>query len=746
MQKRRAITKLQVILLIDIIVISLAAAAYLQIYPQFTQTANTGDSLKPPDFTVSNLVITPSEFKLGESASLNATITNIGDVAGDYTIELKVNGESVDTATGNLEGGDHTSVMLPVTGSDVGEYTVEFGDASGAFTILPADENPNARPAQLSIRDLVVTPNEAWTGGDVSVSFKMSNTGGTSGPLNVAVTVDGVLVYEQNYTVLPGRTIPTTVKVTAGALGWHSVKVNNLQSGFTVVPEGKHTLTLHCYGKIQVNADVTIDGIPYKTPVDQLLTAGTHTISVPNTDPTGTYPFIYWGDFASVGSTRTINLQDRIDLNAYYEGGSSCPSLYYWNGKENVYVAEISNGGWLGYIGYINRDGTTTFVGGNPWDHAKISSTQLVPRQINGSNYFDITLTQRWNEIIYLDAAYMLAVDHPVGTDAYASLANYMNPVYSDTVYTTNAYTIHPPLSAVNEKGQNVLSYISEIDGVFSPGTSGTESPAWNNLQWNRLTLDLGDLSQAEQIKLVINGIVDWGPAETYYEWLAKFDAAVAQGLLADGTPVTPPPYLEVMDASGNWIRVSADAMPIPADYVARTFAVNLTGIFPAGLTDYQLRINNFWNVTYDYIGVDTSNQAPTTIQRINPIANLTTLYDTPSAATGNFTKLGDVTPLVLEADNMYVIGRQADQIQLLFPSDGLEPPAPGMIRDYFVFVADWFKDIDGNWGYGFPFTVDPLPFIGMSGFPYTSAESYPYDEAHLAYLREWNTRVINPP
>ena len=40
-----------------------------------------------------------------------------------------------------------------------------------------------------------------------------------------------------------------------------------------------------------------------------------------------------------------------------------------------------------------------------------------------------------------------------------------------------------------------------------------------------------------------------------------------------------------------------------------------------------------------------------------------------------------------------------------------------------------------------------------MSGFPYPltdtayfPAEAYPSDSAHLAYLAEWNTRVVTPP
>jgi len=33
-----------------------------------------------------------------------------------------------------------------------------------------------------------------------------------------------------------------------------------------------------------------------------------------------------------------------------------------------------------------------------------------------------------------------------------------------------------------------------------------------------------------------------------------------------------------------------------------------------------------------------------------------------------------------------------------------------------------------------------------MSGFPYLPSESYPYDDAHLAYLEQYNTRVIESP
>jgi hypothetical protein len=205
---------------------------------------------------------------------------------------------------------------------------------------------------------------------------------------------------------------------------------------------------------------------------------------------------------------------------------------------------------------------------------------------------------------------------------------------------------------------------------------------------------------------------------------------------------------MEVKDANGNWIRVPQDKqLPIPSDYSARTFAVDLTGLFPTGVSDYQIRLTNFWNVTFDYVGIDTSSQENIIVQKISPTATLDQVWDTQSTASGSFTRYGDVTQLVSAADDMFVIGRQGDRVLLKFPTANLAPVPEGMERDYFLFVAAWFKDPPGNWGYGFEYTVDPLPFMGMSGFPYPMAnESYPYDAAHLAYLWEYNTRVIQAP
>ena len=467
--------------------------------------------------------------------------------------------------------------------------------------------------------------------------------------------------------------------------------------------------------------------------------------------------FASWSDGETTASI-SFTLNGPLILVATYNlisGYASCPSLYTWNGTGYAYVTDVSNAGWLGYIGYMTNSGTIVNVGGNPWDNVKLNPNLMAVKNIDGTNYYDMTLFQQADELFYLDAAYLLVVDHPAGTQVYSSVTNYLNQGINDQIYTVNQTSITSPVSATyvwepsgtTAKGENVLPQISKIDGVFTPGNSGLLSPLWNNINFNQLTLNLGNLSNASQIKLEINGIVDWGTPQQYDNWIAQFNAAAAQGLVANGTQITPPSIMEIKYPNGTWVPVPQDRqMPIPSDSNPRTFVVDLTGLFPAGLSDYQIKILNSWNVTYDYIGVDTTTQQNITIQKISPIATLSQVWTSNSTSSGNFTRYGDVTALVQSADNQFVIGRQGDEVTLDFPISNLTAPAPGMVRDYFFFVACWFKDPPGGWGYGFSFTVDPLPFMGMSGFPYTTAESYPFTPANLAYLKTYNTRVIPPP
>ena len=736
----RAITKLKAILIIDILIVASAAGVYLYLQAE-------GLIVTPPqqaEFTITNLTVTPQEADIFEPVQITVNVTNIGGEQGEYIANLTINGLIEENQTILLGPGNSTLAEFTLFKDKEGTYTIEIADLTATLTL----NLPPPTASKIVLSKLSTNPREIWPNQTLTTTATATNIGQETDVLAVLLTVDGSPVDRKTIQLEAKESTTIEFTYTATTEGKHKITVNSLTGTFDVVPEGYHTAHITYSGGGSDLVPITLNGKKYNMPFVGLLPVDEYTISTadPFTTDTAVFEFDHWSNGAT-NPTTTFTLDSNLLLIATYNlisGFACCPSLFYWNGTDYVYVTEVSNAGWLGYIDYIDKNGEIVFGGGNPWDTIKLDSTQITPRSSAEGDYYDVKLYQRWDEIFYLDAAYMMVVDHPADVDVYSTMVNYVNQAYPSEIYTVSKDNMKTPVSAINEHGANVLPLIQQLDGVFTPGSNGLVSPAWNDIDLNQLTLDLGDLSDAEEVKLVIHGMIDWGPAEPYYTWIDGFKEAFAEGLVLAGTQLYPAPYMEVLDASGNWLRVPEDRqMPTPSDYVPRSFAVDLTGLFPSDVSDYKIRITNFYNVTFDYIGIDTTSQADINVQRINGDAVFEAIFFSPSYSSGDFTKHGDVTQIVSEGDDMFVIGRQGDQVSLRFPTAGLEPLGDGMERDYFMFIACWFKDPPGNWGYDFDFTVDPLPFRSMSGFPYPDTESYPNDDAHIEYLNEYNTRTV---
>ncbi|MFZ7138423.1 MAG: CARDB domain-containing protein [archaeon] len=733
----------------------------------YSVSANAPEA-QPAAFEITDLTVNPSLVTDNEVVQISAKVTNVGEITGDYTVNLKIDGTTQDSVTVTLPGQASETASFEVSKPISGTYNVDVNGLSSSFTVeglTPASENTY-------IHGLTVSPYEVWGGETVTIKAKADNLANEQSTLHVRIKIEGQSETIQTYTLEPSETdllIELTVtapdEATEGKTTGYKVELinvanqtNKLTGYFQVAPDGYHTLSINRSGGGSTPMIFTLDGVTYESPYSALKPVGDYEISTDEIVELehGVVEFSHWNDGVT-DETRTLTLDRHLSVLANYiviSGYASCPSLYFWNGEDYTYTTEVSNAGWLGYIDYITDEGDIVFGGGNPWDHVKLDQANLATKNdANIGEYFDLVLFQQWNEIFYFDSAYMVVVDHPNDTDVYSTMVNYVNKGAYNKVYTVDPDNLLTPVSAVTQDGEDVLDIISELDSVFTPSTNGVDSPSWDNIVYNQLTLDLGDLSEAEEIKLVINGMVDWGPAQPYYDWITQFETAAAQGLIENRTQINPPAYMEVMDAEGNWVQVSQDRqMPIPGDYVPRTFAVDLNGLFAEDVTEYKIRITNFWNVTFDYIGIDVSKQANITTTEIPPIATLEPLEYALSTtnASGNFTKYGDVTELLIETDDKYVIGLQADTIYLKFPTADLPELEEGMERSYFLYVASWFKDHYGNWGYEFDFTVEPLPFRDMSGFPYPLTEQHPMKEGdgkeYDEYFDEWNTRVVNVP
>jgi hypothetical protein len=220
-------------------------------------------------------------------------------------------------------------------------------------------------------------------------------------------------------------------------------------------------------------------------------------------------------------------------------------------------------------------------------------------------------------------------------------------------------------------------------------------------------------------------------------------------------------PYLQVKDAAGNWKTVIED-MGMPAGK-PKTIVVDLTGKF---LSDSrELRIVSGLALYWDEIFLSEETAAPpavlTRLQAetadlrfrgfskpiIHPERKQPEQFDYQqwlpvtmwNQTPGMYTRYGDVRPLLNEVDDRFVIMGSGDEIRLLFPADKLPPLAAGWTRSFLLKVDGWAKDQDANTAHAT--TVEPLPFHGMSQYPYPSTEHSPDDEAHRAWREEYNTR-----
>jgi hypothetical protein len=110
-------------------------------------------------------------------------------------------------------------------------------------------------------------------------------------------------------------------------------------------------------------------------------------------------------------------------------------------------------------------------------------------------------------------------------------------------------------------------------------------------------------------------------------------------------------------------------------------------------------------------------------------------------AHVGNYTRFGDVRELLLAPEDMYVITRNGDEMQVDFDATKLPPLPKGWKRDYLVYADGFGKDMDLNSAR--PETVGELPFHGMKSYPHAPGEHYPTDEKHLEYLHKYNTRTV---
>ena len=116
--------------------------------------------------------------------------------------------------------------------------------------------------------------------------------------------------------------------------------------------------------------------------------------------------------------------------------------------------------------------------------------------------------------------------------------------------------------------------------------------------------------------------------------------------------------------------------------------------------------------------------------------------YTSPwKVMTGRYTREGDVRELLSATDDIFVISRPGDELVLSFDARKLPPLPKGWKRTFLLYADGFSKEMDIN--SASPDQVGPLPFHGMSKYPYSWPERYPLTRKRQRYLETYNTRIV---
>jgi tetratricopeptide (TPR) repeat protein len=418
--------------------------------------------------------------------------------------------------------------------------------------------------------------------------------------------------------------------------------------------------------------------------------------------------------------------------------GSSCPILFAWNGARYEFISDLIGPGIVGHWVAPGERNTP-----DPTEYVKVPGHSLQAQQ----GRLSLRLQEPMEEVVYLDQVRLIALDHPSDVEIYPNERFASAPPFPDfKVIASRGARL--PVGVWDDHGRDLQRELRSIDRSYVTGFRSL--PFMGFAELHGIELELGSWNPAQPLRLLMHGLTDYFTATSVY-------AAHQAGIEAIA------PYLEVQDASGQWKRV-IDDLGFPAG-LARTMVADLTGRLPAGTR--RVRIMTNLKIYWDQILIDTTPEANLTRLSEVPLVESTLgfhgypremrgalasdigyVYEEVSRTgpyarhAGNYTRHGDARELLTAADDRFVIFGSGDEVQMEFDSSRLAPVPAGWVRDY-LFYADGFeKDMDFYAAYGY--TVEPLPFHAMRGYPYIGAESNPQAESYLQYQLEMNTRQVS--
>jgi hypothetical protein len=405
---------------------------------------------------------------------------------------------------------------------------------------------------------------------------------------------------------------------------------------------------------------------------------------------------------------------------------SSCPYLFTWNGDRFEFVTDFLGGGEMGSW---QAPGVRNVP--EPVEYVRITDRQLVARD----GVLAIRVTNELEEALFLDHLELLAVTHPGDVMVVPDEGLRARPRRFHVYGVRNA---RPPLTARDDHDHDVLPLVARVDRRHPDDFALSTVRGYAGTHSIRLTL--GPAGGSTPRVLLLTGWTD-------YAFSSDNVAAHQAGLRLD------PPALQVRAGNG-WQTVDADVgFPIGRP---QTLVVDVSRVGAR-----EIRLVTSMRVYWDQILVADAPDQPLPLVRV-PLRSATLgwrgfsaeiapdgrepfSYDYHRVAVdapwklmpGRYTREGDVLELTARADDRFVVSRPGDEIALSFDATVLPALPDGARRTFLLHSVGYSKEM--NFHSASPLDAAPLPFRGMSRYPYGIAERYPHPED----VERFHTRIV---
>ncbi|MCC7374515.1 MAG: VCBS repeat-containing protein [Verrucomicrobiales bacterium] len=449
---------------------------------------------------------------------------------------------------------------------------------------------------------------------------------------------------------------------------------------------------------------------------------------------------VRWFDTMSTDIDTPVQQGQQVALVELVRPTGSCPYLYRWDGERFTFVTDLLGGA---PVGLPAAEGF--YIEADPDELAWIGD-QDVFRPRNG--YYAVQVTEELREVLYLDEAKLVVVDHPPDVEVHPTDKLMPGRPFPPTDLVALRHRI-PLRRATDFAGTDVTTALERVDQVMVSPRQLRPPQQRGHAEPHGVELDFGTLDTTRPLALALTG------------WL-RFGGGMAN-IAASRDPDLPFPFprLEAQTPDG-WKPVDL-TVGAPCGKT-KTIIVDLAGKLPTGTT--RLRLSTSFEIHWDRIAlferVDPA-AAGVTVARLAPDRTdlhwrgyaefkdlpwtqpLTPDYDRVRAwpdwritPTGWCTRYGAVDELIAARDGGLALLNGGDELTLEFGADRLPPAVKGARRSFFLFTVGWDKDADFHVVLGD--RVEPLPWEGMNDQQYGKEPrpEHPGDVLNRRYNTRW--------